>query len=570
LTADELHFSHGFAFYYFVVYVEMPSMNDVLEIDDLALWLGMLKKVVNGSTNMVVLTDSERRIKWVNAAYSRVTGWSLSECIGKRPRELLHGPQTSPVDLARLADLMRQGQSVSNFELVNHKKSGEPYHVALNIEPIHNVTGEVCAYLSIQSDITERRQQERHTAELKQRLEVAQRLARLGRIDTEVETGRPRWSSEVFRILGMEPDEEPREFEGLLAFAVPEDVADLRRSMATRVESGEDIDAEFRVIGVHRQQRWVRCRGVPACADGQCESPRNWSVQDITLYKTRLEEKIQRNEELNQLVLARTRKLEESNRALEEFSYALSHDLRSPLRHVAGFAHLIKENVVTGSVDDCLTHCDRIMRATGKMQNLIDGLLSFARMGREGLNIEQVELDAMLHDVVGDLHDDTGLRKIVWRIAPDMPTVQGDAVLLREVWVNLLDNALKYSGHRDISEVEIGWYPHQDGQVFFVRDNGIGFDPEHAQKLFGMFQRLHREPQFKGEGIGLALVRRIVESHGGRIWATSKVDQGATFYFLLPNDADCTVPPDRGEIGKGRPIGSPLRDPEPSELRLAG
>ncbi|MDP3884233.1 ATP-binding protein [Hydrogenophaga sp.] len=523
-------------------------MHDALGNFNLSLWLDMLEKVVDGSTNMVVVTDRERRIKWVNATYTRVTGWSLSECVGKRPSELLHGPQTSSAELLRLAALMRQGLSVSDFELVNHKKSGEPYHVALNIEPVRDANGEVCAYLSIQSDITERRLQERHTAELKQRLEVAQRLARLGRIDTEVESGRPRWSSEVFRILGMVPDEEPREFEGLLAFAVPEDVADLRRSLAEGVEAGEELDVEFRVIGRHGQQRWVRCRGVPACEDGRYTLPRSCSVQDITLYKMRIEEKRQRNEELNQLVLERTRKLEESNRALEEFSYALSHDLRSPLRHLAGYAHLIKENLAKGSVDDSLNFCDRIMQATDRMQSLIEGLLSFSRMGREGLNVERVDLDAMLREVVVGLHDDAGLRNIQWRIAPDLPAIQGDTVLLREVWINLLDNALKYTGHRDISEVEIGWHPHPDGPVFFVRDNGIGFDPAHAQKLFGMFQRLHSDPQFKGDGIGLALVRRIVESHGGRIWATSKLNQGATFYFLLPNIAGSVVPSDWGAI----------------------
>jgi len=543
-------------------------MNDALEIDDLTLWLGMLEKVVDGSTNMVVVTDRERRIKWVNATYTRVTGWSLAECIGKRPSELLHGPLTSRSELARLASLMQWGQSVSNFELVNHKKTGEPYHVALNIEPIRDAKGEVCAYLSIQSDITERRLQERYTADLKQRLEVAQRLARLGRIDTEVATGRPRWSSEVFRILGMEPDEAPRGFDDLLAFAVPEDVTDLRHSLAARVEAGEDIDTEFRVLGPQGQQRWVRCRGVPDCADGRCESPRNWSVQDITLYKVRLEEKRQRNEELNQLVLARTRKLEDSNRALEEFSFALSHDLRSPLRHVTGLAQMIRENLATGSVDDCLTYCDRITQAAGRMQNLIEGLLSFARMGNEGLNIERVDLDAMLRDVVAGLHNDAGLRNIAWRIAPDLPAIQGDAVLLREVWVNLLDNALKYSGQRDISKVEIGWHPHQDGLVFFVRDNGIGFDPAHAHKLFGMFQRLHREPQYKGEGIGLALVRRIVESHGGRIWATSKVDQGATFYFLLPNEADSIVPSDWGVVDSAPATGGPFRGSQVGEPGL--
>lgn len=531
-------------------------MNDALGIDDLSLWLGMLEKVVDGSTNMVVVTDRERRITWVNATYTRVTGWALPECLGKRPRDVLHGPQTCPDALARLSALLQQGRSVSNFELVNHKKSGEPYHVALNIEPIRDARGEVCAYLSIQSDITERRQQERHTAELKQRLEMAQRLARLGRIDTEVDTGRSRWSSEVYRILGMVPDEVPRGFDGLLAFAVPEDAAELRRSMAIQMEAGEEIDAEFRVTGLQGQQRWVRCRGVPVCADGRCEPPPSWSVQDITLYKARLEEKRRRNEELNQLVLARTRKLEESNRALEEFSCALSHDLRSPLRHVSGLVQLIRENLATGSVDDCLSYCDRIMQGTHRMQNLIEGLLSFARMGNEGLNIQRVDLDALLREVVVGLHNDVGLRNVDWRIAPDLPAIQGDPVLLREVWVNLLDNALKYTGHREISEVEIGWHQHQDGPVFFVRDNGVGFDPAQAHKLFGMFQRLHREPQFQGEGIGLALVRRIVESHGGRIWATSKIGQGATFYFLLPHESDSVLPSDWGAVDSVDPIGS--------------
>jgi len=513
-------------------------MNDALEIDDLALWLKMLEKVVDSSSNMVVVTDRDRRIKWVNATYSRVTGWSLPECIGKRPRELVHGPQTCLADLARLAALVQQGQSVSNFELVNHKKSGEPYHVALNIEPIRNTDGELCAYLSIQSDITERRQQERHATELKLRLEMAQRLARLGRIDTEVVTGRLRWSSEVFRILGMTPDESPRGFELLLEFAHPDDITGLRHMIGVGVDDGQDIDVEFRVIGAQGEQRWVRCCGVPQGAERPFGPPQSWSVQDITFYKMRLEEKRQRNEELNQLVLARTRRLEESNRALEEFSYALSHDLRAPLRNVAGMAQLLKENLLVGDLDQSLPFCDKIIQSTGKMQRLIEGMLSFARMGSSGLRVEHIDLTHLLDDVVADLEDGAGLRRIHWHIAPGLPVVAGDPVLLREVWVNLLDNALKYSGHRDVSEVDIGWHPHPEGWVFFVRDNGIGFDPAHAEKLFGMFQRLHSEPHIGGEGIGLALVRRIVESHGGRIWATSRVNQGATFYFFLPSRAE--------------------------------
>lgn len=509
-------------------------LNHALGIDDLSVWLGMLQKIVDDSTNMVVVTDAERRIKWVNATYTRTTGWTLEECAGKRPRELLHGPATDTADLSRLANLLRQKVSVSNFELVNYKKSGEPYHVSLNIEPIHDSAGAVYAYLSIQSDITERRQLELRTIELSQRLEVAQRLARLGRIETDLASGRSRWSSEVYRILGMSPDETPRGFDDLLAFAHPEDLPALERATGASNGRGDEVELEFRVVGVHGGRRWVRCRGVPLLDGGGYRAPVVWSVQDITLYKERLEEKRLRNEVLNQLVLARTRKLEESNRALEEFSYALSHDLRTPLRHVVGFAELLKEELGSGSFDACAPYCDRILGAAGKMQRLIEGMLSFARFGRDGLRVAPIDLAELIRDVVAGLASDAGPSEIRWRIEQGLPTVQGDPVLMREVWVNLLGNALKYSGHRDISEIEVGWHAHPEGWVLFVRDNGVGFDPAQADKLFGMFQRLHRSGRFPGEGIGLALVRRIVESHGGRIWATSRVDQGATFYFFLP------------------------------------
>lgn len=501
--------------------------------DDVRQWLAMLERMVDGSSNMVVVTDRERRIRWVNATYTRITGWSLPECEGKRPRELLHGPGTDTGALSSLSSRLRQGLSVFDVELLNYKKSGEPYHVSLNIEPIRDRAGDIQAFISIQSDVTQRRELERQTAELGARLQEAERLARLGRIETGHADGRSTWSSEVFRLLGMAPDHESRGLAGLLPFVHADDRHLLEQVLATPPVPGTEIDLEFRIQGVHGGRRWLRCRARP---DGQ--APTVWSLQDVTIYKTHLEERRLRNEELEHQVLARTRTLEESRRALEEFSYALSHDLRAPLRHVAGFATLLKESLTSGDASGGMAYCERIERAATKMQSLIDGMLSFARAGRGGLHFQAIDLSALVADVVADLHADVDPARVRWRISPGLPWVQGDPVLLREVWVNLLDNALKYSAHRPVSEVEIGCQPVPNGWELFVRDNGAGFQPQHAERLFRMFERLHKDPQFSGEGIGLALVRRILESHGGRIWASSEPDQGATFHVFLPH-----VPP---------------------------
>lgn len=496
--------------------------------------LQMLEMIVENTSNMVVVTDAERRITWVNAAYSRTTGWSLEECVGRRPGELLHGPQTNATELARLGAMLRQKQAVQDFELLNYKRSGEPYWVSLNIQPILDASGQLTSYVAIQSDITERKKRELFTADLQHRLELAQRLAHLGRIERDDETGRSRWTSEIYRILGLEPDDQERDAQAFMAHAHPQDRAGLQAALDEALRSGEEMDAEFRVLTASGAIRWVRCRGVPDTAAEAVDWPRTFTVQDVTLYKNLIEERHRRNEELNRQVGLRTRQLEQAYVSLEEFSYALSHDLRTPLRHVAGFAELLKETVNAGDVQGSLAYCDRIVRAAMQMRQLTDGMLSFSRLGRQGMTVQTVDMAALVDEVRSAMAMDAGSKPLRWRIQPDLPSVQGDPVLLREVWMNLLDNAVKYASHRDIIEIEVGWRAQPDGTEFHVRDNGVGFENGQAERLFSMFQRLHSDPRFEGAGIGLALVRRIVEHHGGRIWADARPDQGATFHVFLP------------------------------------
>ena len=241
-------------------------------------------------------------------------------------------------------------------------------------------------------------------------------------------------------------------------------------------------------------------------------------------------------QELNKQLQRKSALLEAANQELESFSYSVSHDLRAPVRHIDGFATLLQRH--EGAFDEQgRRHLDTISESAKRMGQLIDDLLVFSRIGRAELRHATVNLDQLVQDAIRDLEPETRGRNIVWKQDP-LPTVVGDAAMLRQVFVNLLANAVKYTRLADPARIEITCAAGTAEEIVVsVRDNGVGFDMQYVDKLFGVFQRLHRQDEFEGTGIGLANVRRIVLRHGGRTWAEGKLNEGATFFFSLPKSS---------------------------------
>jgi len=244
-------------------------------------------------------------------------------------------------------------------------------------------------------------------------------------------------------------------------------------------------------------------------------------------------------DELEQRVVERTAQLQAANGELEAFSYSVSHDLRAPIRHIAGFAEILEADGA-GLNEAGRRHLKKIAQAAARMGELIDDLLVFSRMGRSELQAATVSLADLLKEVLKEAQPDVQ-RPIDWRIDP-LPTVHGDAAMLRLVFANLVSNAMKYTAKSEHPRIEIGVDRDEDREVVIrVRDNGVGFDMAYVSKLFGVFQRLHRADEFEGTGIGLANVRRIINRHGGRTWAEGELGHGAAFYFSLPKVKESTT-----------------------------
>jgi light-regulated signal transduction histidine kinase (bacteriophytochrome) len=252
------------------------------------------------------------------------------------------------------------------------------------------------------------------------------------------------------------------------------------------------------------------------------------AIRDVTQRK-RMEEDVQKlNEDLKQ----RAAQLEAANKELEAFSYSVSHDLRAPLRSIDGFSHVLLEDYSEQLPDEGRNYLERVRAAAQRMAVLIDDLLNLSRVTRTPLQPKFINLSRMAEEIVHSLRESQPDRQVTFSVAPDL-MVEGDPHLMHIVLENLLSNAWKFTAKQEQPHVEFGQKAHAKERTFYVRDNGVGFDMAYADKLFGVFQRLHSMSEFPGTGVGLATVQRIIAIHGGRIWADSAEGKGATFYFTL-------------------------------------
>jgi signal transduction histidine kinase len=368
-----------------------------------------------------------------------------------------------------------------------------------------------------------------------ERLRLALAAGRVGIWELGLEVGSHLvLSPQLQTILGLQAGEFDGRTATLLDRIDPADRAKALRAFARAIRDRKDPELELRFLRSARPPVWLLARGhVYEDAEGRAVRLIGVGV-DITAQKLAELEVLRLNAELERRVVARTTQLQATDKELEAFCYSVSHDLRAPLRSIRGFNEVLLERYASSLDARGQEFLRRACESSHYMDELIDDLLELSRVGRAELMPGPVNLSELASAIAETLHHVEPLRAVSFEITPDLRTA-GDEHLLRIVLENLLGNAWKFTSKRAKARIEFGFASAPE-RAFFVRDNGAGFDPSYAGRLFGAFQRLHPASEFGGTGVGLATVQRIINRHGGRVWAEGEVDRGATFYFALPSD----------------------------------
>jgi PAS domain S-box-containing protein len=507
------------------------------------------ENLLEAAPDAMVIVNGAGLIQIVNAQTEKLFGYSRQEMIGMPVQILV--PETTHIKHIRDDEARATGEV---DDLRGRRKDGREFLVEISFSPIETPDGTLIS--SAIRDVTERRRLEQdlrdaneyleqrvtaRTSELastnsellntQELLRMAHKVARIGTFDLNKQTNTAIWSPEMQEMYGITTGQFDQRIETWRAMIHPADLAQADMLSARAQSEGQSLQVEFRITRTDGQVRWMASRA-RFIFDSGGKLARIVGVNlDITEQRNRQEEITALNATLEQRVAERTAELVRSNKELESFSYSVSHDLRAPLRHIDGFARILNEEFAAELPEEGRHFLDRILNATTHMGHLIDDLLNLARIGRKEINRQDVRMNELVKQSLADLNID-GERTIEWRVEA-LPSLNCDPGLLKLVFTNLLANAAKFTQKLPAAVVEVGSQLTDGEPTLFVRDNGVGFDPQYADKLFGVFQRLHRQEEFPGTGIGLATVQRIVHRHGGRIWAESAPDRGATFYFTL-------------------------------------
>ena len=477
----------------------------------------------------IFMLDTEGRVVSWNAGAERIKGYRAEEIIGRHFSVFYpENDIKSGVPMRHLADALARGRvEVEGWRL---RGDGGRFWADVNITALHDREGRHCGFVKVVHDVTERRNSEES---LRKGRNMFEKLFENAPDATVVVDSRGQIRSvnrQVEAMFGYMRDElVGRHIETLIPERFHKIHRQHRRGYFANPRTRK-MGAGLELFGRNREG-WeipVDIMLSPIEADEG-----TWVlavIRDVTQQK-QVDAKIS---ELNDTLKKQVEQQAATNRELEAFSYSVSHDLRAPLRHITGFVELLnKKNPV--SLDEQSRHyLEVISESARKMGVLIDDLLAFSRMGRVELMKAGIDFGVMVRDVVAELAEEVKGRSVEWGIGP-LPMVEGDLAMLRQVMVNLISNAMKFTRSRPRARIEIGAVTDRpDETLIFVRDNGVGFDMRYADKLFGLFQRLHGTEEFEGTGVGLANVQRIIHRHGGRIWAEGTVDEGATFWFSLP------------------------------------
>jgi two-component system cell cycle sensor histidine kinase/response regulator CckA len=492
---------------------------EALEAQEAAAAATMAVQTVDGMLDGVIITDSGGRITHTNKALTEYFGWGPE--VLEEPATKLVVDRDAAKILPGLAKCLEQGYA-RDLECDLLTKDRREVPVLINASLITDPQGRPLGVIWAIRDITALRRAEMALESERRRL-----LSLLEEMPAYVYLKAPDYSikfaNRFFRERIGDPGDRPC-YQVLHGFTAPCQECQAMQVLATH----EPQEREW----VHQGGRAYHAYVYPfADSDG---SPLILELGiDITDRKKAEEEIHQLNEELEQRVQNRTAQLEAANQELESFSYSVSHDLRGPLRAIDGFSRILLKDHADHLDAEGQRLLDIIRANTRDMGQLIDDLLAFSRLGRREMQVADLDMETLVQNVVRELQDTFGDRTVQWDLKP-LPASRADRALIRQVWVNLLGNALKFRRPRESAVIEVGCRNAADEEVYYVKDNGVGFDMKYASKLFGVFQRLHRFEEFEGTGVGLALVQRIVQRHGGRVWAEGQVNGGATFYFSLP------------------------------------